>query len=249
MSECKNCGTALQGHYCHQCGQHARVRRIDASYFVSEISETILQVNRGFFYSIKELFIRPGTTIRTFLEGQRKPHFRPMALVLTLSAAYAFLTHLAGGFTHLSDALSGFVEGINNYEETSVIPSTISHRLNWIENNHAWLTLLSIPLYAFITRWVFGKYNYLEHIVIQTLLTAQSTVIYIIMMLVSLPFSMDFVSVAFFLSISYFSVSMLQLFNKGSLVWRLLKVFLVLVLMLLLASIIMSLFFAHELMK
>lgn len=57
MINCKNCENQFEGHFCNQCGQKANVQRINFSYLVNEFSKGIFQIERGLFFTIKELFV------------------------------------------------------------------------------------------------------------------------------------------------------------------------------------------------
>ena len=54
---CKNCGEVLTGKYCSKCGQKASVDKLNLSSFSSEISDGVFNMNKGLFYTIKELFL------------------------------------------------------------------------------------------------------------------------------------------------------------------------------------------------
>jgi hypothetical protein len=46
-----------------------------------------------FFYTLKALFLRPGNTVRDYLEGQRKQYFSPFLYVLILCGVYVVFSH------------------------------------------------------------------------------------------------------------------------------------------------------------
>ena len=60
---------------------HSTLERIDGKYIWSEIS-SVLNFHKGIFYTIKELLIRPGKTIREFLMYDRKRLVRPIIFVV-----------------------------------------------------------------------------------------------------------------------------------------------------------------------
>ncbi len=61
---CKNCKQNFNGNFCNNCGQNSNVRKIDVKYLIDEIPNSIFQINRGFLFILKELFTRPGDSIR-----------------------------------------------------------------------------------------------------------------------------------------------------------------------------------------
>lgn len=65
MSEatgCANCGRAINGpaqSFCPACGQPTPMYRIDWHFMVHEFEHSVLHMDRGILYSIKELMLRP----------------------------------------------------------------------------------------------------------------------------------------------------------------------------------------------
>ncbi len=82
---CQNCGKGFEGNY---CGQKAGGRRIEAKYVRNKIPNSIFQLDRGFLFTLKELFIRPGHSIRDFLAGKRKSHYKPFSVIKRRAFAY-----------------------------------------------------------------------------------------------------------------------------------------------------------------
>ena len=63
---CKNCEHTFEGNFCSNCGEPINLKRIDGHYIYHEI-EHILHFDKGIFYTIRELLIRPGENIRSFV--------------------------------------------------------------------------------------------------------------------------------------------------------------------------------------
>lgn len=86
---CKNCSQLVDGTFCKACGQNIKVTRIDLPNFLTEVSDSVFQINRGLFYTIKQLFTRPEYSISKFLNGKEK-------IILTFSLLGATGTTLIG---------------------------------------------------------------------------------------------------------------------------------------------------------
>jgi hypothetical protein len=140
---CKNCGNQIQGNFCSNCGQNSKVDRLNLKTFSAELADSVFQVNRGFFYTLKELFIRPGHSIREFLDGRRKFLFKPIAYVFTFSTLYFLISKILDSPTLIDDFISGFSSGVQ--EENSKIEIPL---VNWLSNNYAYTTLLLIPIFS-----------------------------------------------------------------------------------------------------
>lgn len=81
---CKNCGNRFEGKYCSNCKQPAETHRITWHELAHQLVHALFHTDKGFLYTIKELTLRPGYTIRNHINGKRAYHFNPlMYLVLT----------------------------------------------------------------------------------------------------------------------------------------------------------------------
>ena len=57
---CKNCDQIVGGNFCTHCGQSTKIDKVNLPNFVRELSDSVFQINKGFFYTLKALFVRPG---------------------------------------------------------------------------------------------------------------------------------------------------------------------------------------------
>lgn len=178
---CKNCEHIFDGSFCNNCGQKLGNTRIDSRYLIGEISNSLLQMNSGFFYTLKELFVRPGSSIRGFLEGKRKQYFKPLAFLLLTSTLYVFIAFTLGFNTVSEDFLTGFTSYSSSSESRE--PTSILIVLNWLVNNHAYAMLLVLPSFSLASYIAFFKfkYNYFEHLVLNIYITGQQMFIYLIL--------------------------------------------------------------------
>ena len=108
---CRNCGHTVDGKFCSNCGQNSKVGRINLPAVLNEFSESIFQINKGFFYTLRELCIRPGESLKEFLNGKRKNHFKPIAYLLTLSTLYFLITQATNQNTWIEDLITGWMNG------------------------------------------------------------------------------------------------------------------------------------------
>ena len=175
---CKNCKNNFDGDFCNDCGQNSNVRRIDSKYLLDEIPNSIFQINRGILFTIKELSIRPGHSIREFIKGKRKSHYKPLAFLLITSTLYVLSAYIFDRNTFMDDLISGFKESMNENNETSGLVA-----LNWISKNQTYITLILLPLFSLASYLTFikSKYNYFEHLVLNFYITGQQFIIYFIL--------------------------------------------------------------------
>jgi hypothetical protein len=85
---CKNCHQVYTGHYCNNCGQSAETHKINAHFLWHDIQHGLLHFDEGILFSLRQLFTRPGHSIREFIDGKRVRHFKPISLVVVLATLY-----------------------------------------------------------------------------------------------------------------------------------------------------------------
>lgn len=90
MITCKNCGQPVEGKYCSHCRQDVHTARLTWKEIAQQVRHATVDVDKGFFFTIREMFLRPGETLRNYLEGKRVNYSNPFFFVL-LTAGFASL--------------------------------------------------------------------------------------------------------------------------------------------------------------
>lgn len=177
MTTCKNCTHQFEGNFCNSCGQSAHTHEINLHFVVHEIQHGLIHVDRGFFYTLKELFIRPGNAIREYIEGKRVEHFKPLAFLLITTTVYAFLSHILEDRTFIESAMMGFKSVPDNKNSTT--PYVV---IDWIIAHYAYTNLLIIPVSSLASYLAFikSRYNYFQHLVLNSFQSGQIAVFHII---------------------------------------------------------------------
>ncbi len=170
--KCINCNTKYEGKFCNHCGQKSSVKRINYLYILTELSNNILQLDKGFFYTVKELVLRPGHSIRDFLAGKRVQHFKPLGFLLICSTIYVLTAYLLDRNTYYFDFATGFVEGGGDINDKSII--------EWVSKYQVYFPLIILPIFSLASYLAFikFKYNYFEHLVINFYITGQQMIFY-----------------------------------------------------------------------
>lgn len=219
---CKNCGEFVKGKFCSQCGQAANVKKVNFENFANEISESVLIVNKGFFYTLTQLFKNPGKSIREYLDGKRKKHFKPFTYVLLLSTIYFFISSITGLNTWVNDFFVGFLpDSIDENAKVEIPPL-----LKWFSENLAYTNLLLLPIFSLTSFIAFRRYkrNYLEHIILNAYLAGQQTIFYAIFLFISLFIQAEFLDIIpSLISFFYITWAFYQFFSKGNFVTHLLR--------------------------
>lgn len=235
---CKNCGNPVEGNFCAHCGQSRQVGRINFSNFLQELSTTVFQIDRGLFFTIWEMVVRPGVSLRNFLEGKRKPYFKPFAFLLTLSTIYILLAEITDLDTWFDAFYSGWMAGATaNQQDTNA-----EKVLGWFVINYRFSTLILLPVFSLSSYLCFKKfgYNYLEHVVINCYISGMQALLYFICMIGEAILRNEvFESASFFISMGFNVWVFWDLFIQAKPISKILRTILTYVLYLLFASILL----------
>ena len=156
-SKCLNCNEETIGKFCSNCSQSTSIHRFSLAHvFKHDFIHGIFHFDKGFFYTLKELFIRPGDSIREYIEGKRIKHFNYFAMLLLLLTISYFLkkwSHL--DITKLVDdkkQITGFLKVTKDYSK--------------------FVIFLHIPIVALASFFLFkkSKQNYTENLIINLFL-------------------------------------------------------------------------------
>ena len=129
--------------------EQSNLKRIDRNYISHEI-EHILHLDRGFFYTVRELLLRPGKTVREFLFEDRKKLVKPVLFLIISAILFTLLVH----FFHLN--LNPF--SVNDGDFKRKIRS--KEITEWTSNNVGYAQLIMGVFIAFWTNIFFKKFNY-----------------------------------------------------------------------------------------
>ncbi|MGE0596093.1 MAG: DUF3667 domain-containing protein, partial [Hyphomonadaceae bacterium] len=99
---CTNCGAALGGNYCANCGQASHPHRTMAHVF-EEFLHGVLHFDTKAWRTLPMVVFRPGTLTRNYVYGKRARYISPLALFLFT----VFLMFFAFAFIQTPPGLSG----------------------------------------------------------------------------------------------------------------------------------------------
>ena len=97
-SNCRNCGHAISGNYCSNCGDKASIKAITLSNIFHEVFHYFTHLDKGFGYTLKKLITSPGTMQRKYIEGERARHQKPFSMFFicgTISGLGYYLINVA----------------------------------------------------------------------------------------------------------------------------------------------------------
>ncbi len=202
---CLNCGHKTYGKFCQNCGQKADTHRLNWHYVWHDLPHSFLHVDKGIFYTFKQLSTRPGHAINEFLEGKRAVHFRPLM--------YLIITGTITGLIYLSlPEHSLFARDAETMDFITKLSRFQGKYFNFIGIGF-------LPITAFFT-WLFYRKqrNYVEIMVSLFFITGHMNLISLLNVF-TYPFGNLYLtsSVSFvggIISIAYFVWAFYQLFHK-----------------------------------
>jgi len=154
FKHCKKCGKELTDNYCSNCGCSQELIRIDRQYILNEIS-SVLYLDKGILYTIRELFIRPGKIIKEFIFEDRNRLVKPIVFIIICSLIFSVLELLL-------DFDFGYLKG-----EADDSP-TVTIIFDWLNSNLGLANILMIFFMAFWIKIFFRKsdYNFYEILIL-----------------------------------------------------------------------------------
>jgi hypothetical protein len=88
IEHCLNCGTALSGQYCGNCGQRARSRLISLWELLSDAFGDLFEIDSRIWRTLVPLLVRPGKLTYEYLQGRRACFMPPFRTYIVLSILF-----------------------------------------------------------------------------------------------------------------------------------------------------------------
>lgn len=223
---CLNCGTEINTKYCSNCGQSANTHRINLSFLWHDIQHGLLHVDKGIFFTLRELFTRPGYSIQEFISGKRVQHFKPLSLIIVLAGVFGILSHYFD-----INILANKIEVTGTGEVADKLKNEVSNFGIWLSQHYSLFIFIEVPLFAVGTYFTFKStgYNFIEHCVLHTFLAAQRLMLHILILPPLYIFHAEnylkpIERIIDVIGISLVFWSLMQFFKNISLVQRILKI-------------------------
>lgn len=170
--KCLNCNSDVVGDFCSTCGQKTSTKRFSLKHFIThDLIHGVFHLDKGLLFTIKELFTRPGHSIREYVQGKRIKHFNYFTAILILIA----IGHFLGGFSKVRFAdlyeegqMTGYAKVVKEYAKVII--------------------LIGIPLFTLSSYLLFkkAKQNYTEHLVLNAYLMSGILVIGLVFPIITL---------------------------------------------------------------
>ena len=161
--KCLNCDTEFEGNFCPECGQSAKTGRFTMKFILQNLTTAILGRDGGVWFTLKNLFSRPGAMIVEILSGKRKKYFSPFPMLFFALTLYILVTSATTGFM-LQEAFSQsdtvFTEESEEIDSQSIeVYHLLKNTVFFFINHYTLCFLLTLPLLVVTARACYGRDN------------------------------------------------------------------------------------------
>ena len=175
--KCLNCGTEFKGKFCPECGQSAETGRFTMKFIWENLLAAFISKDGGIWFTLKNLFTRPGAMVVEILNGKRRRYFSPFPMLIFVLTVYILLASLTGSRDNYREAEQTYMEVKATDKDESVEQSTdVEQSKDYVErynrikkiggnclkfyNNHyTVIFMLTLPLFLLAARVCYGKSN------------------------------------------------------------------------------------------
>jgi len=165
---CKNCESELTDAYCQSCGQRTSVGTVTFKETFNDFFDTVFSVDAPFIKTLKLLFSNPGRLFRSYLGGQRKSFYKPVAFFILMTIAHVLIRSLLN-----FDPLAKVSSYQNGAVDTTLIVEAGRFMLKNI-NNILFLFVFSMAISLKI--FFYKKYSLAEYVAVSFYLIGAYTV-------------------------------------------------------------------------
>jgi hypothetical protein len=191
-TNCKNCGAEISAPYCSTCGQQYIERRFTLRIIIIDVFNSITNIEKGFGRTCIDMIRRPGELIKKYLQGATTDYFKPFRFAFIWATISAILFIYSGVFDEQQIASISWMGEREMSPEEVEVNQMIQEK---IRSFMSFIVLSIVPFNAFGSLLMFRKFeytrgedtlrfNYAEHLVMNTFITGTTTMIGLIFILV-----------------------------------------------------------------
>ncbi len=170
-TKCLNCGTEFEGNFCPECGQDAKTGRFTMHFVFENLLAAFTSKDGGIWFTLKNLFTRPGAMIVEILQGKRRRYFSPFPMLFSVLTVYILLYTFTGSRGDIQAMEQKIMESEvaidnevdektqNALTNVNEIKRLVGKGLKMYYTHYTAVTMLTIPFFLFVTRLWYGKNN------------------------------------------------------------------------------------------
>jgi hypothetical protein len=203
---CKNCDSTVGGNFCSSCGHPAHTKRVDGHYLLHEIQH-VLHFEKGIFFTVRELLIRPGKNVREFLADNRNRMVKPVLFLTITSLIYSIINHLF----HVE-------EGYITYQ--SMGSASTDAIFGWVQGHYGYANIIMGVFIAFTLKLFFRKYdyNFFEILILLCFVIGTGMLIYAVFAFAYGAFKINLIATGGIIGLCYCVWAIAQFFDGRKLV-------------------------------
>ncbi len=179
MSTCKNCQHEFDGNFCSQCGQKVITRRLTISMALSNFFSTFFNLERGFIYTIKMMFVNPGKVVREYISGNTIKYTNPFRYILVIATLSTLLTVSSGVYDETTSQMNHLMgmDQLDPIEQAGQLK--VQEQIATVMKKYlSFVLILLTPFFSLATYLLIRrKLNYAEHFVMNVYSVGQTTII------------------------------------------------------------------------
>ncbi|MEM1320152.1 MAG: DUF3667 domain-containing protein [Bacteroidota bacterium] len=213
-THCKSCGAPLAGPFCSQCGQKVITERFTLRKVFGDLLSNLFNLEKGFFHTIKILFVAPEEVIGGYIGGQTKKYYHPIRLLLILLTISALISVSFSIWEHQTGDI------IELYKEIGLIngPEDEARMVNIMGFMSKFLTVVPLLLIPFMSAASYLLYKsqklyYAEHCIANIYVMAQGTLLGLVPMAIY-AFFPDTTAYSFMIGIGIYLVLYSRLYRR-----------------------------------
>ncbi|MCJ8211242.1 DUF3667 domain-containing protein [Mucilaginibacter sp. RS28] len=90
-NDCLNCGTILEGKFCHHCGQENLQIKENFGHLMNHAISDYFHFDHQFFHTLKPLLFKPGKLTNEYMAGRRVQYLHPIKMYIFISLVFFVL--------------------------------------------------------------------------------------------------------------------------------------------------------------
>ncbi|MDB4904681.1 MAG: hypothetical protein JWQ63_3962 [Mucilaginibacter sp.] len=90
-NNCLNCGSILEGKFCHNCGQENLEIKESFGHMMNHAISDYFHFDHQFFHTLKPLLFKPGYLTNEYMAGRRVQYLHPVKMYIFISLVYFLL--------------------------------------------------------------------------------------------------------------------------------------------------------------
>jgi hypothetical protein len=115
-NDCLNCGTQLEGKFCHHCGQENLQIKENFGHLMNHAISDYFHFDHQFFHTLKPLLFQPGKLTNEYMAGRRVQYLHPIKMYIFISLIFFILI-----FKHTQEEKKEDIKKLSNKEKGAIL--------------------------------------------------------------------------------------------------------------------------------